>query len=800
MIIRPSHRVARPTDLFASLADHMPQVRGGSRTDKIARPEQLGGAGQTAARHRARPARLPRGGPATRSPSAWTRTVNGACRSLSRVSPSVARGRSAPCLIVHPSELAWCSLCVRVEPDDRGPVVRRRRPTGPRYGRSRGPTDFHRRLTSRIRPHPHDLLRAVWGLIVTLLRHSAAGFAALTLEGMIGVRLAEQMRHHTGRSPAPTEIRSWERSLPVLAHDLIQAGLDKVEVLVEHHLPLTSKRADVVLAGRHPQTREPSYVVIELKQWSSAEPFEDNPELVLIEGYPRDPRLHPVAQVRGYCDYLIDFTKSLEDLVDSVAGVAYLHNATREDAVATLRDYPQDTHGRLFTGATRSEFMAFLRERLDPDVDGAPYADQLINSAIAPSRQLLAVAAEEVQRREQFVLVAEQKLAYESVLHEVRQAGKRDTKTVIVVTGGPGSGKSVIALSLLGELARRGHTVLHATGSKSFTTTLRKVAGARAPRVQRMFKYFNSFMDAERNSIEVLILDEAHRLRETSENRYTRAEHRTGRPQLDELIGAARVPVFLLDEHQVVRPGELGTVADIKAYAAQLGLTVRQIDLDAQFRCGGSEEYIQWVLRLVGLSAEPLGEWMGDPQFDLVVADSPEEMESLLSSKIDGGYAARMAAGYCWPWSTPRPDGSLVPDVVIDGWSRPWNLRSDRGIGDAPPSPLWATDPRGFAQVGCVYTAQGFEYDWNGVIIGPDLVWRNGRFISVRAANKDPDFRSRDRVSDLEFDQLVRNVYKVLLTRGMVGTVVYSTDAETRDALRSLVQSGALVRIQEAPA
>jgi hypothetical protein len=630
---------------------------------------------------------------------------------------------------------------------------------------------------------------------VTLLRHSAVGFAALTREGKIADRLAEQMLHHTGRRPSPAEAMAWERSLPVLAQDLIQAGLGDIEVLVEHHLPLTSKRADVVLAGRHPRSGRPSYVIIELKQWSRARPYDGDAELVLAEGMPHGPKLHPVAQVRGYCTYLTDFTKALQDLDDAVAGAAYLHNASRDADVRRLYDYPQDITGRLFTAERRGDFIEFLRERLAADTPGAPYADLLLSSAIAPSKQLLAVAADEVQRREQFVLLAEQRLAYSLVLHEVEQARRADSKSVVIVTGGPGSGKSVIALSLLGELARRGRTVLHATGSRSFTQTLRKVAGSRAPRVQRMFKYFNQFMDADRNSLDVLILDEAHRIRETSVDRYTRAALRTGRPQIDELISAARVPVFLLDEHQVVRPGEQGTVADVERHAATLGLPIHRIDLDGQFRCGGSEEYVDWVLRLLGLTGDGPVPWEGDPAFSVSVADSPAEMEARLRARVADGYGARMAAGYCWPWSDPRPGGSLVRDVQIDEWSKPWNVKGDRAVGDAPPAPLWAHDPRGLGQVGCVYTAQGFEYDWSGVIIGPDLVWRDGRFVSRREHNRDPDFRNRTRVSDAEFDRLVRNVYKVLLTRGMVGTVIYSTDAETREALRELTRGRRLTEV-----
>jgi hypothetical protein len=313
------------------------------------------------------------------------------------------------------------------------------------------------------------------------------------------------------------------------------------------------------------------------------------------------------------------------------------------------------------------------------------------------------------------------------------------------------------------------------------------VSGRKGGRATSLFKYFNQFTEAERNGLDVLILDEAHRVRATSENRYTKAEARTGRPQVDELIAAARVPVFLLDQHQVVRPGEMGTIAEITAHAAAVGLDTIHIALDAQFRCGGSERYIGWVEQLLGLRGDGPTPWESDPPFQLDVVDSPEELEGRLSAYRSDGYGARIAAGYCWPWSEPLADGSLVSDVRIGDWSYPWNLRGDRALPGAPSAALWATEPDGFGQVGCVYTAQGFEYDWNGVIIGPDLVWRSGAWVSRREFNKDPDFRSRKTVGDDEFDHLVRHVYKVLLTRGMVGTLIYSTDAETRAFLRSLI-------------
>lgn len=621
---------------------------------------------------------------------------------------------------------------------------------------------------------------------MALYRQSASAVAVEDPESIVE-RLMEQMLYRAGYRPGVSEQRSWRSSLPVLAADLVQAGLPDVELLMEYQLPLTSRRADVVLAGAHPQTGQASYVVVELKQWTAATAFEGDDRLVEVPDTPGPARLHPVRQVEGYVDYLLDYLTVLADEPDAVVGAAYLHNATDPLKVVDLHALPGSARGRLFTGADRGAFHEFLRSRLATGNAGGVHGDRFLHSAVAPSKQLLKVAADEVRDREQFRLIGDQQLAVDHVLHAVEESRRANHKRVVVVSGGPGSGKSVIALSLLGELSRSGRTVLHATGSRSFTQTLRRVAGRGSSRVQSMFKFFNSFMDAGANDLDVLILDEAHRIRETSVNRWTRAAQRSGKQQIDELLDAALVPVFLLDQHQVVRPGEMGSREVLDSFAKKRGLDVVHISLDDQFRCGGSREYVTWVQHLLGLTAGGPRLWSGDDRFEVMVADAPEEMEQILRTRLDEGFSARMSAGYCWPWSDPTPAGDLVPDVRIEGWSRPWNVKGDRRVGDAPPSALWATEEGGFGQVGCIYTAQGFEYDWSGVILGPDLLWRDGRFISDRAANRDPEFRNRSKVSDADFDRLVRNTYKVLLTRGMQGTVLYSTDAQTRAALRRMV-------------
>jgi len=594
-------------------------------------------------------------------------------------------------------------------------------------------------------------------------------------------KLAAQMLFQMGNSPSPAERRSWENSLVEISELFIQCGLGDVNLLVEYQLPYSSKRIDVIALGSSPKNETPTVIAIELKQWSSASLVEGALDSLKIDSYGNTPILHPAVQVSRYCEYLSDFNRFVSHEDTNLFGIAYLHNWM--DTNNSALDLIQPTsHGMLFTGNQKNKLKEFLTARISPKFSDQ-VTDDFLNSKIAPTKQLMQLAAEEVKNREQFRLLDEQQIAYSMVMKALRVAETSNTKTAVIITGGPGTGKSVIALSLLGELSRRGKTTLHATGSKAFRNSLRKIAGARSPQVQKLFSYFNSFMSAERNSLDVIICDEAHRIRETSANRYTKADLRTGTPQLHELLNVARVPVFLLDSNQVVRKGETGTPDYIEEEARELGLKVIRVDLDGQFRCGGSRLYETWLNGFLNLGHSEKVTWTKDPNFKVLVADSPEEIESKLRQFESEGYKSRITAGYCWTWNDPNDDGSLPNDVKIGNWSKPWNVKGDRGVGGYLSGELWAIDPKGFDQIGCVYTAQGFEYDWNAVIFGPDLVWRSGTWVADRSGSKDPAMRG---IAPDHFETLVKNTYKVLLTRGLVGTLIYSVDEETQQYFVSL--------------
>jgi len=617
--------------------------------------------------------------------------------------------------------------------------------------------------------------------VSALLRESAKRIKEMAISKTLVEKLSAQMLFQMGNSPSPAEKRSWENSLIEISEVLIQCGLGEVNLLVEYQLPYSSKRIDVIALGSDPKTQKPTVLVIELKQWTNASLIEGTLNSLKIDSYGNTPILHPAVQVSRYCEYLNDFNRYVSDENTNLFGIAYLHNWISANNSALDLVQPS-SNGMLFTANQKSKLIEFLKARISPKFSDQ-ITDDFLNSKVAPTKQLMQLAAEEVKNREQFRLLDEQQIAYSMVMKALRDADTSNTKTAVVITGGPGTGKSVIALSLLGELSRRGKTTLHATGSKAFRNSLRKIAGARSPQVQKLFSYFNSFMTTEKNSLDVIICDEAHRIRETSANRYTKADLRTGTPQLHELLNVARVPVFLLDSNQVVRKGETGTPEYIEVEAKSLGLNVIRVDLDGQFRCGGSRLYETWLNGFLNLGDSQAITWSSDPNFNVIVADSPYEIVEKLQGFESEGFKSRITAGYCWTWNDPNEDGTLPNDVKIGDWSRPWNVKGDRGVGEYMSGELWAIDPKGFDQIGCVYTAQGFEYDWNAVIFGPDLVWRSGQWIGDRSGNRDPAMRG---IVPEQFEMLVKNTYKVLLTRGLVGTILYSVDKETQEHFKSL--------------
>lgn len=616
---------------------------------------------------------------------------------------------------------------------------------------------------------------------------SSTAFIGEVVQNRIADSMKTSFFNHYRFHPAPSEVKSWQNSLRAVCNVLQFGSFDDHGIIVEYQLPLTSKRLDCMVTGTDSLSKA-NAVVIELKQWQEVRPsyVEDCVSTFVAQAW-RDV-LHPSRQVGDYQEYLEDYHVEFTSGAIGLAACTYLHNFTFDAAselfnarhAKVLERFP------LFSGNRSNELVDYLRKWVGYG-QGEPVLEKVLASKYLASRKLLEHTAAVIDRQDVYVLLDEQHVAFNSVLAEARRAREdfgKTGKTVMIIKGGPGTGKSVIALKLMGELSAAGYNTQHATGSRAFTGNIQKLVGSRAG---KQFRYFNGYVEAQTDEVDVLICDEAHRIRPNSFNRYQPSK-KSGKTQVEELIDSAKVSVFLLDDLQVVRPGEVGSCDLIRTAAAGRKARVVEFELEAQFRCNGSDAFINWVDNTLGIRRTANVLWDSSDSFEFRIMNSVEDLDRAIRTKGLEGYTSRIVAGFCWPWSDPV-DGSLVDDVVVGEWSMPWNAKPDSSrLGPGiPKSQFWSSDPGGIEQVGCVYTAQGFEFDYCGVIFGLDLrydadqgAWLGDKKVSWDSVVKrsDPD----------KFVDLVKNTYRVLLTRGMKGCFIYFIDDETRRFFQSRME------------
>ncbi|MBI3890351.1 MAG: DUF2075 domain-containing protein [Candidatus Wallbacteria bacterium] len=615
-------------------------------------------------------------------------------------------------------------------------------------------------------------------------------FIADAVQARLATHLSDRFFQEFRYKPPLSEVNAWRNSLGAMANVLQLADLRDQGVLVELKLPLSSKRLDVMLTGTNPIVGDAA-VIIELKQWTEVgrSNISDCVTVEYAGGHEKDV-LHPSKQVAQYQRYLQDTHPAFSEGEIELNACSYLHNAQRDPSSPL---YADDFEALLalnpmFTGTDVNKFASFLEEHVVGADDDNRILEKVAATAFHPHKRLLDYVARVIQNDPVFTLLDEQLVAFNAIMDSVKSAGQNKQQVVFLVQGGPGTGKSVIAVNLVAELSALGLRTLHLTGSKAFTENLRKIVGTRAGAV---FKYFRDTANVvPDDKLDVAILDEAHRIRTISTNRFTPAKARNGKAQIDDILDSTRTAVFFIDDLQVVRPGEVGSTDLIREAAAKRSIEVREFELEAQFRSNGSDSFIQWVDNTLELARTPQVLWPMDDEFDFRIVPSVRELDRLIRERAGEGATARLVAGFCWPWSNPDENGQLVPDVRVGDWEMPWNAQAGAGklAPGIPKSDFWANDPNGINQVGCVYTAQGFEFDYVGVIFGPDLVYRpmDGGWVGQPKESFDRVV-SRG-VTTVEFRDFVKSTYRVLLTRGLRGCYTLFVDPGTRDYFLSRVE------------
>jgi len=618
-----------------------------------------------------------------------------------------------------------------------------------------------------------------------------SGTSEQFIEGAIQNQIAETLKNaffdYFRYNPSPAEVASWRNSLRALSQVFQYSNLNDHGVILEYQLPLTSKRLDCLICGKDAANAD-NAIIIELKQWEGcSEAAGDNEVVTWIGGAERE-TLHPSVQVARYNMYLTDTHTAFYEGQNPVKlnSCAYLHNYScspgdplfADKFSGILKDHP------LFTADDVKKLKDHFTDKLGGG-EGLEVLRRIEDSSYRPSKKLMEHVGNVIKGNSEYTLLDEQLVVYDKVISCARDGYSDKQKNVLIIRGGPGTGKSVIAINLMADLLLSGYNAQYATGSRAFTETLRKVIG---PRGYAQFKYFNSYANADHNGIDVLISDEAHRIRETSNSRFTKKESRSDMPQICELIRASKVSVFFIDDNQVVRPGEIGSVDYIRKNAQEMNCKVFEYELEAQFRCNGSDGFVNWINNTLGIQRTANVIWDQHEEFDFRIFYSPEDLEAAIRQKVNEGNTGRLTAGFCWPWSKADSEGILVEDVQIDDFKRPWNAnpQSTKLAKGIPKSDIWAYDPNGINQVGCVYTAQGFEFDYVGLIFGKDLVYDfdQQQWIGDPSCSYDTVVkRSRDK-----FTELVKNTYRVLLSRGMKGCYVYFMDKDTERFFKSRME------------
>ena len=581
------------------------------------------------------------------------------------------------------------------------------------------------------------------------------------------------------------EAGAWENSLPAMARVLDSREFpDDLQIAVEYQIPQTSKRIDLIIAGED-DCGQSHLILVELKQWSEANGTYQPGIVTTFTGGQVRAVAHPSYQAYSYAKTLENFNETIQEQQIGLHPCAYLHNyrSSRRGEILSPQYQEITTAAPLFIKGEEAAFRRYIRQWIHrpPREDLLKAIDQ---GKIRPSKALQDAVGGMLSGQKEFVMLDDQKVAYEAVLNAIEDALRDNQKRTIIIEGGPGTGKSVVAVRLLAELiSNRKRNAQYVTKNAAprnvYFEELRQEHYL-LEYVKNLFKGSGNYVDCRENSFDCLIVDEAHRLKAKSGFHINKGEN-----QIKEIIHAAKVSVFFLDEDQIVTTSDIGSVDEIKKWIRRCGSHLCRLEggeetlkLSSQFRCNGSEGYIAFLNDVLEISSTANFDGF-DGNYELCVYDDPCRMREDLRKKNLINNKARMVAGYCYPWPSKNSNDLSVYDIELEGGFRArWNFNF---------TDTWAIDSDSFDQVGCIHTSQGLEFDYVGVIIGLDLRYENGHVITdpSKRAKSDTSLRGlKKRPNPVLADRIVRNTYKVLLTRGQKGCCIYCQDPALRDYLR----------------
>ena len=605
--------------------------------------------------------------------------------------------------------------------------------------------------------------------------------------GVIADKILSMLRLKGLSGGQDREFESWHNSMQFMRNIVDDSEIaDDVQIAIEYNIPQTSKRVDFIIVGSDKEEKD-HIVIIELKQWSKAEIVDDQMHFTVRTYVANDNRIvcHPSYQAYSYSRFLLNYSQIVQaDDIDLVP-CAYLHNFQRQFKSALSADIYKEwvTAAPFFIRDETREFSSFVKRYIKKKSSRGDLLYLIENGRIRPTKSLQDALSSMVNGVPEFTLLDEQAVCYDMCLRTMAQCLVDNRKRTIVIQGGPGTGKSVLAVNLLMSMINKSLNAAYVTkNSAPRQAFLSLLSGNKAQSlvdIEHLFRSPFGLNKCGSGVYDCLIVDEAHRLVKKMYGDWG------GENQVKECINAAKLTVFMLDEDQAVTKNDIGSVDEISKWCTSLGSRMilnKETKLVSQFRCNGSDAYIQFIDGLLQRGEENIAIDFTELNYDFRVFDSAVEMREALREKNAVNNKARMVAGYCYDWNVKNGRGPVDIDLP-GGFQAKWNLANDK---------IWAINPNSFEEVGCIHTAQGLEFDYVGVLIGKDLHYdkASGRVLTNKSAISTDDRSSGIRSSsDQEARRLILNTYKTLLTRGQKGCYVYCEDDALREYFKGIIQS-----------
>ncbi len=600
--------------------------------------------------------------------------------------------------------------------------------------------------------------------------------------GCIEDIIRESVKLKLNKNVGNNEYISWKNSLGSMYHVINNELIPNDSgIAIEYSIPRTKNRIDFIITGQDENNND-KVIIIELKQWTDIELTEKDAIVLTRFQQGLSEELHPSYQAWSYSALLLGFNATVYNENIGLQPCAYLHNHIDNDVVKNSFYNDYLNKAPVFCKGEKEKLQNFIT-RFIKHGDKTNIMYRIDNGEIRPSKNLADSMASMIKGNQEFVMIDDQKIVYETALSLARKSSKSN-KNVLIVEGGPGTGKSVVAINLLVQITKLGLNTQYVTKNAApravfeskLTGTLKKTE------ISNMFTGSGSYIGCDPNTFDCLIVDEAHRLNEKSG-----MFKNLGENQIKEIIEASKSSIFFIDEDQKVTWHDIGKKEEIEKWANKIGAKVQNLKLESQFRCNGSDGYLSWLDNILGIE-DTANTTLEGIDYDFKIVESPNELRDLIFDKNRINNKARLVAGYCWNWISKKD--KKLNDITIPEYNfgMKWNLASDGNI--------WIISPKSVNEIGCIHTCQGLEVDYVGVIVGNDFVVRNGEVVTSPEKRAKTDASLKGYKKELKqnpegtaqkADMIIKNTYRTLMTRGMKGCYVYFIDKETEKYFKSRI-------------